>query len=132
VRFADGLLAVVNYSLCQAGLQYYLWPALSHFRHAEVQMPPVADIIANTIGLPTLAALLTASLAGKRGFSLWPYAVGPAGVAGLVFIFGEREFPTSWHDAFGIIVVVLVGALAAMGGAYFARYLLRNSQATTK
>ncbi|HXN22334.1 MAG TPA: hypothetical protein VOA41_06275 [Candidatus Dormibacteraeota bacterium] len=131
MRFADGLLALVNYCLCQVGLQFYLWPALSHFRHAEVQMPPVADVIANTIVLPALAALLTASLAGKRGLSLWPYAVGPVGVAGLIFVFAEREFPTSWHEAFGIIGVVVVGVLAATGGAYSARYLVHDRLATT-
>ncbi len=123
MRFADGLLALLNYCLCDIGLRYYLWPALSHFRHAEVKMPQIADIISNLIVLPALAALLTASLGRKRGFSFWPFAAGPVVVAGLVFIFAESEFPTSWHDTLGLIGAVLVAALAATGAAYSARYL---------
>ncbi len=131
MRFTDGLLAFFNYCLCEVGLQYYCWPALSHFRHTEVRVPEAADIIANIIVLPALAALITTSLGRKRGFSFWPFVVGPAAVAGLVFVFGEREFPTSWREAFAIIGVVLVGVLAATGGAYFAKYLVRDRQTTT-
>jgi hypothetical protein len=131
MRFTDGFLALLNYCLCDIGLRYYLWPALSHFRHAEVKMPQVADIISNLIVLPVLAALLTASLGRKRVFSLWPFAVGPTIVAALVFIFAESEFPTSWHDTLGLIGAVLVAALAATGGAYSARYLAGDRHVIT-
>ena len=67
MRFADGLLALLNYCLCDIGLRYYLWPALAHFRHAEVKMPQIADIISNLIVLPALATLLTASVRRKKG-----------------------------------------------------------------